>query len=249
MAWYPARQKRNLKYKISAVCNRITQSKMIVATALLENFPKHELLIKLSTWLEEKNVHFRQPTGIEKLDALSDIFYKKYLGQEILIDDFNYKGADGHQLNQSNPWQPLYLESAIHFNNQSYHYSLMKDPLGTGIRPGPTIDEKTFKCLLSATPFISVAQFDVYNQLSQLGLKFDYGPIKLDWDQDPGNLSRLGSIVDVIMDLKAYSISDLDAMTKTSSEHNADCIWSGDFSRVCRSHNQKIAQNIIETFT
>lgn len=248
MSWYPDRQKRNLKYKISAVCNRITQSKMLVATALLENFPRHELLIKLSSWLEEKNVHFRQPTGVEKIDALSDIFYEKYLGQEIRIDDFDYKGTGGHQLTQSNPWQPLYLESAIHFTNQSYHYSLMKDQLGTGTRPGPTIDEKTFKCLLSATPFISVAQFDVYNQLSKLGLKFDYGQIDLDWDQDPGNLSRLCSIIDLIVDLKNYTIEDLDNMTKISSEHNADWIWSGDFSRVCRRHNQTIAQNIIKTF-
>jgi len=247
MNWHPIRQKRNLKYKISAVCNRITQSKLIVTTALLESFPQQELYLKLGTWLEEKDIHFRQPTGVEKLDELADIFHKKYLGQEILIDDFVHETHNFQRVN-SNPWQPLYLESAIHFTNQSYSYSLMNDPLGIGIRPGPTIDEKTFKCLLAATPFISVAQFDVYNQLSQLGLKFDYGPINLDWDQDPGNLSRLCSIVDLIMELKNYSIEDIDVMTKTSSEHNADYIWSGDFLRVCRNHNQEIAQNIIKTF-
>lgn len=247
MTWFPERKPRNLKYKISAVCNRITQSKLMVTTALLENFPRQELLIKLGTWMEMKNVHHRQPCGNQRLDELSDIFFEKYYGQEISIDDFE-NATHNYQRINSQPWQPLYLESAMHFTNQSYPYSHMIDSFGSYTRPGPCIDEKTFKCLLAETPFISVSQFDVYEQLKKLGLQFDYGAIDLSWDKDPGNLSRLCSIIDTILSLREYTISDLDEMTKISSKHNSEQIWSGEFSRRCRRHNQQIVQQVIEQF-
>jgi hypothetical protein len=247
MQWFPHRQNRDLKYKVSAVCNRITQSKLIVTTILLENFPQDEILVKLGTWLEEKNVHHRQLTGVKKLDEISDIFFSKYYGKEIAIDNF-VDNTHNHQRINSLPWQPLYLESAVHLTNQSYHYSYMNDQFGNYIRPGPTIDEKTFKCLLAQCPFISVGQFDVYNQLSKLGLKFDYGAIDLSWDQDPGNLSRLSAIVDAIKSLAQWSISDIDAMTQESTKHNAELIWSGQFSRSCQQHNQLQAEKILKTF-
>lgn len=245
MSWFPHRQKRNLKYKISAVCNRITQSKLLVTTALLENFSRQDLLIKLGTWLEEKNVHYRQNTNIQKLDDLADIFYSKYFGSEILVDDFQDSTHNFQRVN-SNPWQAFYLESAIHLTNESYHYSFMNDKFGAYTRPGPMMTEKTFKCLLVGTPFISVAQFDVYGQLSKLGLKFDYGAINLSWDTDPGNLTRLCSIVDSVIDLKNYSIQDINDATKECSIHNADEIWSGAFhSRACK-HNESVRDQILK---
>ena len=248
MEWFPNRQIRNLKYKISAVCNRITQSKLLVTTALLENFNRKELLVKLGTWLEEKNVHNRQPTGVEKLDNLSKIFFEKYYGHVILVDDFT---DDTHNFQRVNsiPWQPFYLESAIHLSNESYHYSMMSHNGVTSICPGPHISEKTFKCLLSQTPFISVGQFNLYGQLTKLGLKFDYGNINLSWDQDPGNLSRLSSIIDTIIDLKNYSISDIDEMTQESSKHNADMIWSGKLQSQAQAHNDIIAHEILTRFS
>lgn len=247
MSWFPHRQPRNLKYKASAVCNRITQSKLMVTAALLENFQKHEILVKLGTWLEEKNVHHRQPCGNRILDDLSNIFFEKYHGQEILIDDFADSTHNFQRVN-SNPWQPLYLEATMHFTNQSYHYSHMVDGLGSYIRPGPCIDEKTFKCLLAQTPFVSVAQFDVYRQLEKLGLTFNYGTIDLSWDQDPGNLSRLCGVIDTVLSLKSYDIAELDLMTKDSSAHNAEHIWSGIFAATCRNHNQTQIQTILSKF-
>lgn len=248
MAWFPDRRPRDVKYKVSAVCNRITQSKLLVTTALLENFERADLLIKLGTWLEEKNVHHRQHTGNKKLDDLSDVFFSRYFGQEMLIDDFSDK-THNFQRRNSDPWQPLYLESAIHLTNESYHYSHMIDPVGPCTRPGPYFSEKTFKCLLAGCPFLSVGQFDSYRHLQQLGLKFDYGAIDLSWDQDPGNLSRLSSLIDAIIALDEHTIGDLVAMTQDSSQHNQDLIWSGEFSRTCRAHNEKVAQGILQKFS
>ena len=247
MTWFPQRQKRNLKYKISAVCNRITQSKLLVTTALLENFPQQDLLIKLGAWLEEKNVHHRKHCGNAILDQLSDIFFAKYYGKEIQIDDFKDATHNFHRVN-GNPWQPLYIESAIHITNESYHYSYMNDGFGNYIRPGPMLSEKTFKCLLAQTPFISAGQFDVYDQLAKLGLIFDYGPIDLTWDRDPGNLSRISKTIESVLCLKDYDLNEIDIMTKNSSAHNAEYIWSGAFFATCRSHNQAQAEIILSKF-
>ena len=56
--WFPHNDcQKNIKYKASAFCNRITQSKLIIFTALMENFKSTDLLVKLDDWLEEKYVH------------------------------------------------------------------------------------------------------------------------------------------------------------------------------------------------
>jgi hypothetical protein len=247
MSWFPKRQPRNVKYKISAVCNRITQSKLYIFTALMEYHRRSDLLVILSEWLEEKNIHYRKPTGVKKLDNLTDIFFKKYQGQKISIDDF--KQTDNNQKTNSNPWQPLYLESALHFTNESYHYSLMTEPaLGTYTRPGPQYSEKTYKCLMAGTPFISVNQFESYKYFKELGFKFDYGTIDLSWDTDPGNLTRLSSIVDLIKNLADYTIEDITDMTKESTEHNFHHLWSGKFNQVCQEHNQNIANQVLSKF-
>ena len=85
--WFGIKEKTNPKYKFSAVCNRISQSKVWITTKLL-NVARESSLIVLNSWLEEKNVHGWQPTGNAKLDQLTQLFRDKYFGQEIKIDDF-----------------------------------------------------------------------------------------------------------------------------------------------------------------
>ena len=243
MSWFPNRQKRQVKHKISAVCNRITQAKLLVFTALMEYHQRDQLLIKLSDWLEEKNVHHRQPTGISELDQLSTTFFEKYYGQIINIDDFN-NSTDNYQRVNSNPWQPVYTESALHFTNESHHYSQMD----TIINPGPQYSEKTYKCLMAGTPFIAVGQFESYKYFKELGFKFDYGNIDLSWDNDSGNLSRLVSIVNLIKSLVDYTIQDIEEMTKESTEHNTYYLWSGEFNKQCQLHNEQIAAQVLSKF-
>ena len=244
--WFPDRQPRQVTHKISGLCNRITQSKLIVFTALMEHLGEPECLVKLSEWLEEKNVHFREPCGIEVLDDLSDIFYEKYFGQTYKVDEFN-NAKDNVQRINSNPWNPFYLNAALHFTNESYHYSLMSDGAKSFVRPGPHLSEKTLKCLVAGTPFISVGQFRTYANLRKLGLEFDYG-IDLAWDEDPGNLSRLVGIVNMIKTLADYTKEDLVEMTQASTDHNTDMIWSGEFQRCARAHNEIIREQILKEF-
>jgi hypothetical protein len=244
--WFPNRQPRHVTHKISGLCNRITQSKLIVFTALLEYLGETECLVKLSEWLEEKNVHYRNPSGNLMLDNLSATFYNKYLGRTYKVDEFN-NAQDNIQSINGNPWNPFYLNSALHFTNESYHYSLMSNGSENMIRPGPHMTEKTFKCLIAGTPFIPVGQFRTYANLVKLGLEFDYG-IDLTWDEDPGNLSRLVGIVNMIQSLTNYTKEDLVEMTRASTDHNTDMIWSGEFQRRARRHNDTIRDQILKEY-
>lgn len=245
--WFPVKQKRNIKYKVSNVCNRITQSKLIVFTALMEYENRDNLLVKLGDWLYLKNVHHWGRTNNKTLDDLVDIFKIKYLGHPIKIDDF-VNSRDNFQHINSNPWQPVYTESALHFVSESYHYSLMCSDHEEFIMPGPAFSEKLYKCLIAGTPFIPVGQFETYKHLSMLGLKFDYGKLDLSWDNDPGNLSRLASIVETIKTLKEYSTADIVDMTQDSTDHNTDHIWSGAFRNQCQQHNLSVAEKILNKF-
>jgi hypothetical protein len=241
--WFPNKIEKHLKFKASAFCNRITQSKMIVFTALAEHLGSHALL-KLDDWLEEKNVHYRNSTGIKQIDDVADIFWAKYFGKKYSIDQFDNR-QDNVQLKTSNPWTSAYQECVFNFTNESFHYSYMTADQHEFVYPGPFLTEKTLKCLAGGTPFIAVGQFDTYASLINLGFKFDYGELDLAWDQDPGNLTRLSSILDIILDFKKYNIADLDEMSRESTNYNFDHVWSNKFYDMCELFNKRTIESII----
>lgn len=229
-------------YKFSAVCNRITQSKIWITTKLLENAQDTSLII-LSDWLEEKNVHNWQLTGRPKLDDLTIAFKEKYHGQSIKIDEFD-NATMNFQTITSNPWQPIYTQAAVHFTNESFHYSYMVDDQHY-IYPGPFITEKSLKCLVGATAMIPVGQFETYHTLARLGLCFDY-PFDISWDQDSSNLSRAESIVNLIDHLNQYSVQELSSMTQSINLYNQNYIISGQFYQRCEQHNNQAIEQIIQ---
>jgi hypothetical protein len=244
---FPNKVEKQLTFKASAFCNRITQSKMIVFTALAE-YLGDQALLKLDDWLEEKNVHYRNNTGIKKLDNIADLFWSKYFGKKYAIDQFN-NNIDNIQTKTSDPWSRAYQECVFNFTNESFHYSYMINNGQQFIHPGPFLSEKTLKCLVGATPFVAVGQFDTYASLINLGFKFDYGNLDLSWDRDSGNLSRLSSLVDVIINFQQYSINDLFEMSKDSTEHNFNHIWSNNFYNNCELINERTVETIIAKHT
>ena len=228
------------KFKYSAVCNRVTQSKIWITTKLLET-ARSQSLIYINDWLEEKNVHGWQHTGNSTLDALTDIYRSKYIDLKI-SDGFTQK--DNVQRINSNPWQPLYTDCALHFTNGSFHYSHMIDENSRSyIYPGPDIDEKTLKCLLAGTPFIACGQFEIYKTLTSLGFEFDYG-FDLSWDNDPGNISRFDSICSLIDQLNDIETPELVNLTKISSEHNKKFITTGGFRVVAEKKKSQSVERI-----
>ena len=240
--WFPTPIPKNIGYKASTFCNRITQSKLWIFTALAEYVGVDHCLLKLDDWLEEKNVHGRKNTGHKELDDLADVFWKKYWGQRYKIDSFD-NTRQNHQSFTSDPWSKAYRESAINFTNESFHYSQMNDH----IIPGPFLTEKTLKCLVGGTAFIAVGQYNTYASLEKLGLEFQYG-LDLSWDRDPGNLTRMKSIVDLIQHISKYTAKELFEITAKSTEHNKSMVWSGEFGQRCQTHNDVIANKILTQF-
>jgi hypothetical protein len=238
--WFGIQEKNKPNYKFSAVCNRISQSKVWITTKLLET-ARESSLIALNSWLEEKNVHGWQSTGNPTLDQLTQVFRDYYLGQEIKIDKFDNATQNSQNIT-SNPWQPLYQDCAVHFTNESFHYSHMVKDGQEYIWPGPFITEKTLKCLLGATAFIPVGQFETYKTLAGLGLHFDYD-FDTAWDLDAGNLTRSASIVNLIDNLSQFSADQLVSKTQESSKYTLNHIISGKFFNQCeQKNNESIAQ-------
>lgn len=237
--------RRRITHKASAICNRITQSKLLITTALLE-YLGPDCIIKLSQWLEPKNVHFRQPTGNKVLDDLSDVFWQKYFGQDIRLDDF-INDTHNYQALTMDPNQPYLQNVAVHFTNESVAYSYTQKDDRSFVRPGPFLTEKTLKCLLGSVALIPVGQYNTCGSLSRLGLTFDYG-FDLSWDADPGNLSRMESIIKLIRSFREMHAMDIYDLVKESVGRNDEFIWSGAFAARCDQHNRQQVKELLDVF-
>ena len=235
------------KFKASAICNRITQSKLIITTAILEILGD-TALVKLGDWIEEKNVNWRQPTNIDVLDKLQDIFYSKYAGNVIQPDKFGPKNVPYQKLN-SNPFLQYFSDSVLHFCLESYHYSYMVEDNKSFTLPGPDCSEKTWKTLLGKSAFIPVGQFDILGHLSTLGFTFDYKGLDLNYDKDSGNLTRLVKQVKLVEQIADIDINELKQLTTYSVDHNYDHIISGQFGDICNKINLQSIDQIFNRFT
>lgn len=229
-------------YKFSAVCNRISQSKVWITTKLLES-AKDDSFVILNDYIEEKNVHGWNECGDPELDRLSRVFQQHWAGTTI-SDGFDQ--ANNTQRWNSDPWQTSYTHAAIHFTNGSFHYSHMVDDDGVPYTyPGPDVDEKTLKALLSGVGLVPCAQFEIYHTLRKLGMVFDY-PFDTTWDRDPGNITRFRKIVSLVDDLVQYDANELWHMVKPSSQHNQEYIVKGGFHAACRAYNQRSLNRLWE---
>lgn len=241
--WFPEATDKNIIYKVSAVCHRITQSKLLIHTVLAEIYQDDALLI-LGDWIDGHSA-VPEVTGNVLIDHTSSIFWSKYFGRIRRIDGFD--NSKNYQKYTADPWTAIYQQTGLHCTNESFHYSLMETPGRQFIYPGPFLTEKTFKCLLGATGFISVGQFETYRTLQSLGFEFDYG-IDLSFDSDPGNLSRMEKIIKLLLDLKKFSAQELFDLTRTSSLYNQDHILSGRFAEQCEKVNFVTRERIMDLF-
>ena len=233
---------KNIKYKVSALTQRVTQSKAIIFSAIKKYLDAQDCLLSLnSTNIALKNVHNWEPTGNSLCDEMMEEFFNNWQNQIFAVDDFFLNHTEYKQ-NSFN--HPAYTQAALNFAQESYHYSLQHNNGRQYICPGPFLSEKTLKCLLSGTAFISSSQFDVYGYLAESGMKFDYGALDLSYDQDPGDLTRLTGVINLVKKLDQWSAQDLYNMTRDSSQHNQEVMLSGDFYRHCESQNQQSIEKI-----
>jgi hypothetical protein len=231
---------KDIKYKASALVNRVSQSKLIIFSALTSLLNKQDYVVSLNHRYHDqllKNVHNWEMTGNAVCDAHSKNFIANWLDKNIVLD--NDDRIDGSYNN------PAYQNSALNFTQESYHYSYMISNGKDYIEPGPFLTEKTWKCLLSQTAFIPVGQYQSYAWLEQMGFEFDYGPLDLGFDQDPGNITRLEKIIQLIESLQHYTPMDLYEFTLESCKKNHDHAMSHDYWKHCEDFNQAAINTLI----
>jgi len=240
--WHPFTPvPKQLTHQFSAICNRITQSKLLVITALLELDTSS--ILKLATW---QGGDALSECNNEQLSQLRNTFYNKWYGKTIDLPD-THTTFKNHQYYTSNPWTDVYQKCAVHFTNESFHYSHMEDEFGHYTYPGPFITEKTLKCLVGGTGMIPVGQFETYKALETVGFQFNYG-FNTDFDSDKGNISRLVSLVNLITELSTWSIEDLFEATKESSNHNQDHVYSNKLFDICNADNLNTINTILDKY-
>jgi hypothetical protein len=222
---------KDIKYKASALTNRVTQSKAIIFSALTGLLGKQDFIGSLNhAHSAPKNVHNWEMSGNITCDKYTKDFIDHWLDKKVVLpNDDRIEGSYNN---------PAYQNSALNFTQESYHYSYMISNGKHYIEPGPFLTEKTFKCILSKTAFIPVGQYKSYSWLQQMGMNFDYGLLDLSFDQDPGNLTRLEKLVELIQSLNHWSAQDLFEMTRESCEHNYELVKSGEFWKNCENYNQ-----------
>lgn len=228
------------KYKFSAICNRVTQSKAWI-TAKLSSVAPTESLIYINNWIEPENVHNWELTGNNVLDQLT-LYYRQKHTNSVINDGFK---QFSDQRYNSNPWHDIYTNTAMHFVLCSFHYSYTVDNNRSYIYPGPDIDEKILKCLLGGTPFIPCGQFGIYNHLQSVGFEFDYG-LDLSYDSDSGNLSRFESITKLIDNLTNVSKDRIIEITKKSTYHNQEYIIKKGLHAKCEKINALAFAQILD---
>jgi hypothetical protein len=228
---------KNIKYKASALTNRISQSKVIVFSALKTLLGDDAVYSLNHAHALLKNVHHWKMTGNPVCDAYSKNFMQHWVDKKIFLD--NDDKIEGSYNN------PAYQNSALNFTQESYHYSYMTTNGKNYIEPGPFLTEKTWKCLLSRTAFIPVGQYQTYAWLQQMGFVFDYGPLDLGFDQDPGNITRLEKTVRLIESLQNYTAGDLYQFTLESCEKNYDHAMSDAHLAKCETFNRDTVNTLI----
>jgi len=228
---------KDIKYKASALTNRISQSKVIVFSALKTLLGDDVVYSLNHAHAKLKDVHHWEMTGNPGCDAHSKNFIENWMDKNIRL-----KNDDGVEGSYNNP---AYQNSALNFTQESYHYSYMITDGKHYIEPGPFLTEKTWKCLLSQTAFIPVGQYQSYTWLEQMGFVFDYGPLDLGFDQDPGNITRLEKIIQLIESLQHYTAMDLYEFTLESCKKNYDHSMSHDHWKHCEGFNQDTINTLI----
>lgn len=222
------------EYKISSLSFRVSQYKNYITAYLLEHAPHNELMLTYHNKLGKAEDLHGYPEGFPWLDSLNI--------SELKPTWVNFN--DNYSWNNNQPvdnggWRNQAFENAlVNCTNESFHYSQSMLNGNTFNFPGPYITEKTWKPLLAARPFVSVAQCHVYQELEKLGLQFNFG-FSLDFDQDPGDLTRIKDIFISLDQIISTPLSVLYEQSLDSVLHNVKSLANGDFDHVCRSINEQ----------
>lgn len=229
------------EYKISSLCFRVSQYKNYVTSYLLQHATPDELMLTYHKEISKLADLHGYPQNLSWLDALDfTLLEPTWINFQDNFDwEKNRPVANGD-------WRILpYQNALVNFTNESWHYSFSEVNGQSFLYPGPYLTEKTWKPLLASRPFLSVGQYQTYQTLNRLGLQTNFG-FSTEFDQDPGDLTRIRDIFVSIDGILTTSIKDLYDQSYDSVVYNSRYIKNGDFNRACYQENEQARGSILE---
>jgi hypothetical protein len=230
------------EYKISSLCFRISQYKNYISAYLLQHCDPTQLVLTYHKKLGKPEDLHGYPQGVAWLDELKfDLLEPTWINFQ---DDFDWAKntpvANGD-------WRSIPYENAlVNFTNESFHYSASELDGTSFVYPAPYLTEKTWKPLLAGRPFLAVGQYNTYKTLNRLGLKTNFG-FSTEFDQDPGDLTRIRDIFGTVDIILSTPIKDLYEQSYDSVVHNVQSIKNGNFTQACHRENEQ-ARGSIQDF-
>jgi hypothetical protein len=230
------------KYKFSSLSFRYSQYKKFITAFLLSNIDNSDMILSWhGTIGKDEDLH-DHPKGLAHLDNLNFNLSKTILN----FNDDEYSWSKNRPMSNVN-WKldPGY-NALVTLTNESFHYS---NTIINGIEtrfPGPYITEKTFKPLLAGRPFVAVGQCNTLKFLDRLGFQTNFGWDN-SYDEDCGDLTRIGKIFNTITEINNATIDDLYEQSLPAVQHNLNHIKSGHLNEVCNSINAP-SQQVIKDF-
>jgi hypothetical protein len=224
------------KYKISSLSARFSQYKKFITAYLMGTVPHNDMILTWHNWIAKTQDLHEHPLGIDHLDSLDF----SLLNDRILLnfnDDFDL--SKNAPISNGN-WQcDPFVDTMVNLTNESYHYSLTTFDGNTFFNnPGPYLTEKTWKPLLAGRPFLVIGQFQSYQRLRNCGLSTQFG-FDVEYDNDPGDLTRIGKIFKVLDEINSLSIQELFDRSEKTCRHNLDFIVNGGLHETVNFNNKK----------
>ena len=238
--------KRSLRYKISALSRVVKINRIISLGTCLRHCPEDELLYSFGNAAYSPGDWDLSESGHAEFDALLKNCAELLPNEPVIIDPVNHNGIMVHDRNLINGHHfAPYQDVAININNETMWHTYHN---GHTI-PGPWITEKTYKCLIAGTAFLSNGQHSHYEQLKQLGFQFDYGDIDLSYDRIVPELDRMVAFANELEKICYMDKQEIFDMTYDSCMHNIEHIQSKKIDSITEAINletiEKI-QNIIQ---
>ena len=146
-----------------------------------------------------------------------------FLHNDLTFDDFNLFN-NYHEVTATDINHAGYQNSVINFTNETTSFGLYDDGSQRFIRPGPYLNEKTAKPLLTGTIAINSGQPFLYKYLKELyEIDCDYKLIDLKFDSTAGDLDRFEKLVTLIrtlsdIPLKTLLDANIDTMARIQDQ-------------------------------
>lgn len=225
----------NANYKLTSLCNRVSQYKFYVSAYLLKNHKLSQCILSYHGHIDKHSDVDHLLVGIPAIDSLVEFMKTQ---DPVSLDDTTKKQRNTDVLNTNWNW-PAHTDSVVCLTNEGFHYSHTEVDGVEFIRPGPPLSEKTLKPILAGQALIAVGNVNSHRSLADLGFVFDY-QLDLSFDQESRDLSRMLKIFQTIDQIMGLGIDELKHRVRPSTIHNSRWAVSNELQQLTCSQNEEI---------